>query len=218
MYEGQLEDVPDRWQVVVGNIGTVYNGFSEVDARAFFTDYEETVKLPAGRAAGEVVGLLKNGELLVEFIPVTLARVDVRLRRVEEEVESVPENFVTNEKMEHEFAEYVSRSDLSTELAEYAKEDELEGKFEDFLKNSDFLSKDDMKDYVTEDDLPDAIETVLKDQDLVKDVAAGAAEGAMGTLSKYATLKDLAMGFEELRGHRWSIGERLRFLFTGRLF
>ncbi|MCA3186958.1 MAG: hypothetical protein INH13_25735 [Cupriavidus sp.] len=57
----------DDYQVIVGNIGTVYNGGNGFEARKAFNQYISASKSPHGRASGEDVTLFKNGEIEKEF-------------------------------------------------------------------------------------------------------------------------------------------------------
>lgn len=56
------------YQVIVGNIGNVYEGQSYKTARAKFKEYVGQSKLNVGRAAGENVTMLSNDEIEDEFI------------------------------------------------------------------------------------------------------------------------------------------------------
>ena len=56
--------------VVVGNIGTVYDGDDEAEARSIYAEYETQSRGGYGRAAGEPVALLTHGdEILAEHVP-----------------------------------------------------------------------------------------------------------------------------------------------------
>jgi len=57
----------NKYQVIVGNIGTVYNGDSKLDAESVFADYVKMSMLNYGRAAGELVALLADGEPYEEY-------------------------------------------------------------------------------------------------------------------------------------------------------
>lgn len=52
----------DTYKVIVGNIGTVYSGSNPVRARNDFDTYVRKSEAGDGRAAGEDVTLMKNGE------------------------------------------------------------------------------------------------------------------------------------------------------------
>ena len=56
------------WEVIVGNIGNVYCGPSEVQAKAKFTVYENQSRSLVGRAGGEDVTLLRNNEIVREHV------------------------------------------------------------------------------------------------------------------------------------------------------
>jgi hypothetical protein len=55
-----------RYSVVVGNIGTVYDGDSRVRARHNYDTYVADSKDGHGRAAGESVTLFEDGEIIAE--------------------------------------------------------------------------------------------------------------------------------------------------------
>ena len=54
----------ETWQVVVGNVGTVYSGDSETVARDKYRVYVDQSLHGSGRAGGEPVHLLHNGEVV----------------------------------------------------------------------------------------------------------------------------------------------------------
>ena len=56
----------DQWQVIVGNIGTVFDGTREITARVEYKNYVTLSKSGNGRAGGESVTLMKNGEPVAE--------------------------------------------------------------------------------------------------------------------------------------------------------
>jgi len=60
-------DAAEDWEVVVGNIGSVYRGSSKLQAESKFKTYVEQSKLNYGRAANEDVTILHNGEPVKEF-------------------------------------------------------------------------------------------------------------------------------------------------------
>ena len=57
----------NKFQVIVGNIGTVYDGNNYMQAQARYTAYVRASKSPHGRAAGEPVTLMRNGEIRSEY-------------------------------------------------------------------------------------------------------------------------------------------------------
>jgi hypothetical protein len=59
-----------RFEVVVGNIGSVYTGSNPVEAADTFEDYMKQSKSGRGRAAGEDVVLFEDGEITIEHIGV----------------------------------------------------------------------------------------------------------------------------------------------------
>jgi len=52
-----------QWQVVVGGIGTVYEGVSEDEARTAFRVYRELSRGGVGRAGREMVVAYRDGEV-----------------------------------------------------------------------------------------------------------------------------------------------------------
>lgn len=68
----------DKYQVIVGNIGTVYSGGNYRQASRKFTTYVEQSKERYGRAAGENVTFLCDGEIEREHVGY-LSKVDPEL-------------------------------------------------------------------------------------------------------------------------------------------
>jgi hypothetical protein len=70
--EEEVEERPgmrasaNRWEVLVGNIGKVFDGTRESAARVAYKDYVIQSKSGNGRASGESVTLMKNGEPVSE--------------------------------------------------------------------------------------------------------------------------------------------------------
>ena len=56
-----------HFNVVVGNIGTVYNGYNRREAEECMDEYIRHSKSGYGRAAGEDVTIFENGEPVTEF-------------------------------------------------------------------------------------------------------------------------------------------------------
>lgn len=57
------------YEVVCGNIGTVYHGRRKGEARAYYREYVALSKNEHGRAAQEQVTLFKDGEPEEEYLP-----------------------------------------------------------------------------------------------------------------------------------------------------
>jgi hypothetical protein len=57
------------WSVVVGNIGTVYEGEDSTTAIAFYCKYRDQSKEGWGKGAGEPVAILADGEIMHEYKP-----------------------------------------------------------------------------------------------------------------------------------------------------
>lgn len=58
---------PRLYEVVVGNVGTVYSGPDAQDALSTFNVYVEQSKADQGRAGGEDVTLMRDGEPVREY-------------------------------------------------------------------------------------------------------------------------------------------------------
>jgi hypothetical protein len=58
-----------RYQVVVGNIGTVYDGDSTMDSIQVFEEYIKVSKGGTGRGGNEKVARLVDGEIFDEYDP-----------------------------------------------------------------------------------------------------------------------------------------------------
>lgn len=56
------------FEVMVGNIGSVYYGFDKREAWKHYREYVAQSKSSVGRAAGESVTILSGGEIVREFI------------------------------------------------------------------------------------------------------------------------------------------------------
>lgn len=57
-----------KYEVVVGNIGTVYRGANKRDAHVTYRFYVKEAKEHTGRAAGEDVTLFNHGEIVKQHI------------------------------------------------------------------------------------------------------------------------------------------------------
>ena len=57
-----------QFEVVCGNIGSVYSGDSRTDAQTQFREYVAASKAECGRAGGEDVTLFMDGEIVREHI------------------------------------------------------------------------------------------------------------------------------------------------------
>jgi hypothetical protein len=56
------------YRVIVGNMGTVYNGDSKTQALNDFHYYADQSMLGIGRASGESVTMFENGEIFKEHL------------------------------------------------------------------------------------------------------------------------------------------------------
>lgn len=57
-----------QFEVIAGNVGTVYSGPSEQDAQSYWVQYVELSKQERGRVSGESVYLMRDGSLIEEYI------------------------------------------------------------------------------------------------------------------------------------------------------
>jgi hypothetical protein len=57
------------FQVVVGNIGHVYDGSNYTQARAVYNQYVKLSRANYGRASGEPVTLFHRDEIRAEYFP-----------------------------------------------------------------------------------------------------------------------------------------------------
>jgi hypothetical protein len=57
----------DKYTVIVGNIGTVYSGNNPIEAKREFGEMKRASQAPFGRASGEPVCLMCEGEILKGF-------------------------------------------------------------------------------------------------------------------------------------------------------
>ena len=86
MHDIEMSQIPEpstEWEVVVGNVGTVYSGPSEEEARAVYSEYEMG---RGGRATGEPVTMMHDGEIVEEY------------PSADEELVSYPDDPMTDEE------------------------------------------------------------------------------------------------------------------------
>lgn len=57
------------WTVIVGNIGTVFIGSNGFNAHATYSQCVGDSKKPHGRGSGEPVHLMKDGDIIKEYLP-----------------------------------------------------------------------------------------------------------------------------------------------------
>ena len=62
------EDDKSCYEVIVGNIGTVYSGDSQTEADEVYMTYVGNSQHGSGRCAGEDVTMLRNGDIIREYI------------------------------------------------------------------------------------------------------------------------------------------------------
>ncbi len=57
----------NRYQVIVGNIGTVYDGNDMIEANRTYGEYKDQSLSNFGRASGETVTMMDNDDIKFEF-------------------------------------------------------------------------------------------------------------------------------------------------------
>jgi hypothetical protein len=67
--KGGVMSKPVPFEVIVGNVGTVYSGSNYMVAQTTYTHYVKQSARGGGRAAGESVVLMHNGEPRREYAP-----------------------------------------------------------------------------------------------------------------------------------------------------
>jgi hypothetical protein len=59
----------DHYELIVGNVGVVYRGNDGIHARNLWAEYVHYSQQDRGRVAGEPITLLKNDNILWDFMP-----------------------------------------------------------------------------------------------------------------------------------------------------
>lgn len=62
------------YEVIVGNIGTVHTGNNPIEARKVYGEYKTLSQSGHGRAAGEPVTIMRDGDIDLEYIPKEVCR------------------------------------------------------------------------------------------------------------------------------------------------
>lgn len=68
-FDAEEEEEPPNYEVVVGNVGTVYDGASEEAAHKAFSQFVERSESGLGRCGNEQVTLFKDGDLIDQHDP-----------------------------------------------------------------------------------------------------------------------------------------------------
>ena len=58
----------NQWEVIVGNVGSVYVGNSKREAQRTYNRYVASSQTEVGRAGGEDVVLMCNGDISREYV------------------------------------------------------------------------------------------------------------------------------------------------------
>ena len=66
-----------KYEVLVGNIGSVYLGGNQIEARKIYREYVSQSKTNYGRAGGEDVTLWEHGEIIREHVG-SLSRAEMK--------------------------------------------------------------------------------------------------------------------------------------------
>ena len=61
--------MPTTYEVIVGNVGTVYRGANGFDARVEYNRAVGRSKRGGGRDAGEPVTLMRDDDIAAEYMP-----------------------------------------------------------------------------------------------------------------------------------------------------
>lgn len=56
-----------KYQIIVGNIGTTYDGDNWIEALRQYGEYKRQSKAKYGRCAGEPVAIMKDGEIMSKY-------------------------------------------------------------------------------------------------------------------------------------------------------
>jgi len=104
-----------KYEVLVGNIGTVYSGGSFKEAQQNYIDYIKKSKANVGKAAGEDVTLLKEGEILKEHAGTQEKEGSVKKASPEEDLKKITkelQNFMSMlpEKSRQQALSYVNNT------------------------------------------------------------------------------------------------------------
>ena len=81
-------------QIIVGNIGTVYDGDSETEAQKNYNEYVDQSKNNYGSAAGEEVTWIEDNEIREEYIPEIIVYSKVTVGYVTQDYVEKDGNFV----------------------------------------------------------------------------------------------------------------------------
>lgn len=63
-----MKGEPTKFEVIVGNVGTVYNGTRRHEAMSAYASYRLKSEVGEGRAGNESVALLCNGHVILEHV------------------------------------------------------------------------------------------------------------------------------------------------------
>lgn len=83
----ELEEFYDKYDVTVGNIGTVYDGWDKDEANRTYDRYIDASKSEHGRASNEPIYLMTNGEITLEYIPQRDEQPDVNCQECNEHID-----------------------------------------------------------------------------------------------------------------------------------
>jgi hypothetical protein len=91
------------FEVIVGNIGTVYSGTSRREAKKRFAESVRSSKIGLGRAGNEDVTVIFDGDIVDEFNALAwrIAKLDATIAQLERHLEMARE---TREELAHDNA------------------------------------------------------------------------------------------------------------------
>lgn len=174
-----------NYQVVVGNIGKVYSGGEEGEARAAFENYKQKSMSGTSRAAFEDVTLFKDSQLVE-----SVNGLEYRLHALEQMVEQK----LDADDFDRRFTEACKEEDFQNERE---VEDAIGEAFEQFDRDNEFITQKDVESMI--EDFEDQIEEALKNTELVQDVATQVAMGAAAAQG--------FVGQKELKAHLRVVSE-----------
>jgi hypothetical protein len=127
------------------------------------------------------------GDELCEFCAANLYAISIekRLTEIADAVQAFESTSVSRDALDDRLGDYIETSELKDAITDVIDLPD----FDEFMTSDNVESE--LESYVRTDNLTCEIERALEDADIVKDIAAGAAEGVMRQLSRYALKSDV---------------------------
>jgi len=99
--------------------------------------------------------------------------------KLEAKIRRLPTQDDLDEKLDKDELAHEMESEIQNlSITGFVREDDFDDMVEKYLKDADILERDDVSNFVSEDDLSAKVQETIEELDLVRDIAAGAAEGA----------------------------------------